>query len=212
MSLNRSLFARDMFASSNAPVGMLPLLQQGGLPLSLGNGFSGLQQQNDLNSLLNGLVPPRTQAMPDPLYFQQANFQQQNFQQQNFQQANYPQANFQQANFGAPQGGAFLGQSGGIPAAPMTLPASTLTNLGAHVSNLRGGSGQRPPPTQQEVQDALATIAAAAAPGSNVAPLFEVEKILPGGHPPVIVYMDCDEESLSDYQCLLRKQIELFEA
>ena len=31
-------------------------------------------------------------------------------------------------------------------------------------------------------------------------------------HPPIIVYMECDEESLSDYQCLLRKQIEMFEA
>jgi hypothetical protein len=29
---------------------------------------------------------------------------------------------------------------------------------------------------------------------------------------PMVVYMECDEESLSEYQCLLRKQIELFEA
>jgi hypothetical protein len=32
------------------------------------------------------------------------------------------------------------------------------------------------------------------------------------GRPPIIIYMDCDDESLSDYQCVLRKQIELFEA
>ena len=32
------------------------------------------------------------------------------------------------------------------------------------------------------------------------------------GRPPVLVFMDCDEDSLSEYQCLLRKQIELFEA
>jgi hypothetical protein len=32
------------------------------------------------------------------------------------------------------------------------------------------------------------------------------------GRPSIIVYMDCDDESLSDYQCILRKQIELFEA
>jgi len=29
---------------------------------------------------------------------------------------------------------------------------------------------------------------------------------------PIILYMDCDEDSLSEYQCILRKQIELFEA
>jgi len=30
--------------------------------------------------------------------------------------------------------------------------------------------------------------------------------------PPVDLYLPCDEDSLSDYQCLIRKQIELFEA
>jgi hypothetical protein len=29
---------------------------------------------------------------------------------------------------------------------------------------------------------------------------------------PMIMYMDCDEDSLSEYQCILRKQIEIFEA
>lgn len=33
-----------------------------------------------------------------------------------------------------------------------------------------------------------------------------------GSHLPVVVYLDSDEESLSEYQCLLRKQVELFEA
>ncbi|CAJ1966611.1 unnamed protein product [Cylindrotheca closterium] len=32
------------------------------------------------------------------------------------------------------------------------------------------------------------------------------------GQSPIVMYMDCDDESLSEYQCLLRKQIELFEA
>lgn len=30
--------------------------------------------------------------------------------------------------------------------------------------------------------------------------------------PPILLYLDCDKEVLSDYQCLLRQQIELFEA
>jgi hypothetical protein len=32
------------------------------------------------------------------------------------------------------------------------------------------------------------------------------------GRQPVCMYMDCDDESLSEYQCFLRNQIELFEA
>ncbi|KAG7371902.1 hypothetical protein IV203_018044 [Nitzschia inconspicua] len=32
------------------------------------------------------------------------------------------------------------------------------------------------------------------------------------GKSPVVVYMECDNESLSEYQCVLRMQIELFEA
>jgi hypothetical protein len=32
------------------------------------------------------------------------------------------------------------------------------------------------------------------------------------GRKPVILYMECDGESLSPYQCLVRKQIEVFEA
>ncbi len=32
------------------------------------------------------------------------------------------------------------------------------------------------------------------------------------GRSPAILYLSCDDDSLSDYQCLVRKQIELFEA
>lgn len=32
------------------------------------------------------------------------------------------------------------------------------------------------------------------------------------GRSPIVLYMSCDEESLSEYQCLVRKNIELFEA
>ena len=32
------------------------------------------------------------------------------------------------------------------------------------------------------------------------------------GRPPVIMYTTCDDDSLSPYQCLVRKQIEIFEA
>jgi hypothetical protein len=32
------------------------------------------------------------------------------------------------------------------------------------------------------------------------------------GRPPTVIYMSCDDDSLSEYQCLVRQQIELFEA
>jgi hypothetical protein len=32
------------------------------------------------------------------------------------------------------------------------------------------------------------------------------------GRPPILLYLTCDNESLSEYQCLVRKQIEVFEA
>ena len=32
------------------------------------------------------------------------------------------------------------------------------------------------------------------------------------GRAPIVLYMSCDDESLSEYQCLVRKNIELFEA
>lgn len=32
------------------------------------------------------------------------------------------------------------------------------------------------------------------------------------GRPPILLYMSCDDDALSEYQCLVRKNIELFEA
>lgn len=42
----------------------------------------------------------------------------------------------------------------------------------------------------------------------------QTQKHLSGvsGRSPAILYLSCDDDSLSDYQCLVRKQIELFEA
>jgi hypothetical protein len=195
--MNRSMLARDLYGvASNYPTAMLPLLQQGGsLPLSFGSGFSGMQtqvpgQSVDFSSLINGLMN-RPQAIGNSLYLQQA--------------------------FGsAPSGAYLLGQGAPLPSAQLTLPSATLASLTSCMPSLLGPAGARAPPSSKEVQDALATIAAAAAPlpGSTGAPpLLEPEKPTPpGGQPPVVVYMECDDESLSEYQCLLRKQIELFEA
>eukprot|EP00980_Cylindrotheca_fusiformis_P001394 scaffold345_cov134-Cylindrotheca_fusiformis.AAC.5 len=79
-------------------------------------------------------------------------------------------------------------------------------------------------PGAQEVQRALATLRASADSSSGPAishspATLQVEqerqsisRLSSGSHGPVPLHMDCDDEALSEYQCLLRKQIELFEA
>ena len=71
----------------------------------------------------------------------------------------------------------------------------------------------------KEIHDAISKLQAAAPAAARTEEFappvvsVEAEKTTPqGGIAPMVVYMECDEESLSDYQCLLRKQIELFEA
>jgi hypothetical protein len=52
--------------------------------------------------------------------------------------------------------------------------------------------------------------AASARPSQGGPPLAREESQL-SGRPPVCLHLDLDEQTLSDYQCLLRKHIELFE-
>jgi hypothetical protein len=113
-------------------------------------------------------------------------------------------------------GGSLVDLASGIQAlqgfAPQPLPVVSARQTGR--------PNQRDRPSAEEIQDALDTLASATAPmtgfGEPVVPKLKEaggkqqqagEKSLP-----CILFMDCDEESLSDYQCLLRKQIELFEA
>lgn len=96
------------------------------------------------------------------------------------------------------------------------MPASSLGPLTSGIQALQGYQQQAPlPPSQlrgrpnaKEIQDALETLAAATAPIPNADRPSRTDKATL----PAVVFMDCDEESLSDYQCLLRKQIEIFEA
>jgi hypothetical protein len=196
---NQSFLARNFLESSNAAA-MLPFLQQGrqqgrdlsgSLPLGFG-GISGLQQlQNQMINMsqLGGRFAGGSQCLPDSLYPQQA--------------------------IRGLSGNTMIGAPGsGIP---LTLPSSTMAPLNSHIASLLGqqsgggGSTGTQTPVNQEVENALATIAAARGPlpDNSAGP----GTIRPdGSHAPVVVYMECDEESLSDYQCLLRKQVELFEA
>ena len=81
-------------------------------------------------------------------------------------------------------------------------------------------AGQRGRPNAKEIQDALDTLAAASVPQISGRNLISGQSPLSGlnelygaeGSLPAVVFMESDEESLSDYQCLLRKQIEFFEA
>jgi hypothetical protein len=96
------------------------------------------------------------------------------------------------------------------------MPASSLGQLTSGIQALQGyqqqapvaPSQQRGRPNAKEIQDALETLAAATAHLPNADRLSRTDKATL----PAVVFMDCDEESLSDYQCLLRKQIEVFEA
>lgn len=65
-------------------------------------------------------------------------------------------------------------------------------------------------PNANEIKKALATLAAAAGPTSVTS--AHLRTGTSQASLPVVVFMECDEGSLSDYQCMLRKQIELFEA
>ena len=253
-----ALRAREILASSNTP--MLPLLQQGSFPIALGpGGFTAQQQgggqpQMDLNSFLSGFVGMAPQQQ-NPFQQMQQHLAASQQQQQQPPGGNGPPAGGVQG--GVPQN-FMMGQHQGNP---QTNGHNPCMNMNFQQSNMMmpqgmnamvgqggpgGGSaggnnqGQRPTPTSQEVQDALATIAAATGtqmPGSAMGGPYQHHGVgivggpnifgmgpfgagnhpakpasFHGAHPPKICYMECDEESLSDYQCLLRKQIELFEA
>lgn len=67
-------------------------------------------------------------------------------------------------------------------------------------------------PNATEINDVLATLAAASTKSASPVPTNATSSSKSQPSLPVVVFMDCDEESLSEYQCQLRKQIELFEA
>ncbi|CAJ1966260.1 unnamed protein product [Cylindrotheca closterium] len=70
-------------------------------------------------------------------------------------------------------------------------------------------------PSATEIKEAIATLAAAAAAPTGPITSAPIQSTTTGTSQtslPTVVFMECDRESLSDYQCLLRKQIELFEA
>ena len=111
-----------------------------------------------------------------------------------------------------------LSTSSRLPAA-LVSNASSLNPLASGIQALQGNasheqqpSKQRGRPNASEIKEALATLAAATAPVGAPSAAQRPTSATAQASLPVVVFMDCDEESPSDYQCLLRKQIELFEA
>lgn len=80
---------------------------------------------------------------------------------------------------------------------------------------LQGAAATMMPPNMMMLSGALQAPpgAAAAQSTSNAAVALDVSaQQRLSGHRPILLYMSCDHDSLSEYQCLVRKQIELFEA
>jgi hypothetical protein len=192
--LNRSLLTRDLFAGGSASF-LPPLLQAHELQL-LGGGLSALRappaHHDHYNAFLN-MRGHHHAHLGDSSYLQQA-------------------------LGGACSNSLFnsLGPAPGYSAPPLIMPSQTFASLNSRIPSLVSNAS-RPQPNAQEIQDAISTLQAATAPtmlksSPPPIPLAAEKSTPPGGIAPMVAYMDCDEDSLSDYQCLLRKQIELFEA
>lgn len=74
---------------------------------------------------------------------------------------------------------------------------TTDTNMGPIFHSINVSSTVRPPS------------AGVSAPQETISPQEAAQL---SGKPPQALYMSCDDDSLSEYQCLVRQQIELFEA
>jgi hypothetical protein len=194
--LNRSLLTRDLFAGGSAS--FLPQLLQAHELQLLGGSLSSLRappSHHDYSAFLNGMRGGQHAHLNDSSYLQQA--------------------------LGGACSNSLFNSIGPAPghSAPLTMPSQTFASLSSRMPSLLSNT-PRLQPNAQEIQDAISTLQAATAPALKRSEDFlsppvsaEAETATPpGGIAPMVVYMECDEESLSDYQCLLRKQIELFEA
>lgn len=98
-------------------------------------------------------------------------------------------------NLSYPQySGPFVGVGSGTVGDTTNLAVPTAASVAAAINtNIMGFSA--PPPQPQ--------------PGVITTTASEVSVT---GRPPIPLYITCDDDSLSEYQCMVRKQIELFEA
>ena len=108
---------------------------------------------------------------------------------------------------GAPQGSLWFGA-----AAPVA--ATGATTSGAYASNMNADLQRASSSLNRQSNERLtsSTLANANNIDLNSAAFSPSGQVKLAGRRPVTLYMPCDDESLSPYQCLVRQQIELFEA
>jgi hypothetical protein len=110
------------------------------------------------------------------------------------------------------------------------IPQGSLWNSQQHINSLLAAAASStvtPPPSgvvmgngNSQQGQANSLLFNSYAPASNGTQQYQLPVLssssasapLPSNRPSIPIYMDRDEENLTEYQCLLRKQIELFEA
>ena len=114
---------------------------------------------------------------------------------------------------GAPQGSLWFGA-----AAPVA--ATGATTSGAYASNMNADLQRASSSLNRQSNERLTSSTLANANNVDLNPAAfsssgqgaDISLLKLAGRRPVTLYMPCDDESLSPYQCLVRQQIELFEA
>jgi hypothetical protein len=104
----------------------------------------------------------------------------------------------------------FLGQSSAINPNLAMLP-STAAMLSSRFSVPRTLGGTAIPKPSFTQDPALLAMLASSGLGASGLPSVSTARP-PRKRSPIVLFMECDEDSLSEYQCLIRQQIELFEA
>jgi hypothetical protein len=97
----------------------------------------------------------------------------------------------------------------GIGAGGQSLNNSGLVggNSSPHLQSLRGNHIALPTPGSD-----FGVLGGGVGGREQESKATEEENLRRTGRRPITLYMSCDEESLSEYQCLVRRQVDLFEA
>lgn len=89
---------------------------------------------------------------------------------------------------------------------------SSLHFIQARTTSAGNNSNGQPFASFQDTQPSASTPSSQGGNGSGGATTSTSDDSRLTGRAPIVLYMSCDDESLSEYQCLVRKNIELFEA
>ncbi|CAB9525837.1 expressed unknown protein [Seminavis robusta] len=194
-------------ANLQRQMGLAMLMGQGGPPDPLVMQYLASQQQQQqagqvplsMNMFLSRQAAQLQQRMQQPGQQQQLQQLQQLAQQQHLAAAAHQHFQLQQQAMGATAGLPVLAQlQGGGGGAPHHLQLAALRNLGGQFQ-ASGGENSLSQATAPRVERSAAP-----------APIRSTPRLT--GRPPITLDLDTDGNSLSPYQCLARKHMELFEA